>query len=80
MTRLVRRLGAGLTAAWSVPGSTAPKGTYPAIFALASYCLAQAAWEGRPLNIVDVTLAALSGFLVASSFISGFRAESLTVE
>lgn len=73
MSRFTRRVGAGLKAFWAVPGSTTPKGTYPAIFAFACTALGQALAAGRPPNIVDVTLALLSGFLVASSFVKAFR-------
>lgn len=74
MSRFARRVGAGLKAFWAVPGSTTPKGTYPAICALACTSLGQALAAGRPLNIVDLTMAVLSGLLVASSFVKAFIA------
>lgn len=42
---------------------------------MACFFLAQSGWDGRAFNIMDVTIALLTGYLVASSFIEGFRAE-----
>lgn len=75
MSLLSRRIGRGLKACWKVRGSTYPRGTHLLVFLMACFFLAQAGWEGRAFNIVDVTIALLTGYLVARSFIEGFRPE-----
>ncbi|KWA83820.1 hypothetical protein WL29_20870 [Burkholderia ubonensis] len=75
MSLLIRRIGRGLKACWSVRGSTYPRGTHLIVFAIACFLLAQSAWDGRAFNIMDLTIALLTGYLVASAFIEGFRSE-----
>ncbi|KVP97008.1 hypothetical protein WJ97_14410 [Burkholderia ubonensis] len=78
MSQFTRHVARGLKACWAVRGSTYPRGTYLGIFAMACYCVAQSAWEGRPFNILDVTMALVTGYLVVSSFIEGFRGKEAT--
>ena len=75
MSPLISRIGRGLKACWIVRGSTYPRGAHLIVFVMACFFLAQSGWDGRAFNIMDVTIALLTGYLVASSFIEGFRAE-----
>lgn len=76
----MRRVRAGLRACWDMRRSTFPRGTYVAVFLVACWCAGSSAWTTGRVNMVDASFVLLSGYLMVSTFIEGFRAATPRVE
>lgn len=73
MRLIALRVARGLRACWEVRGGRFPRGACLAIFLLATFCVGRSILTRGAVNILDLVVALLTGYLAASSFIEGYR-------
>lgn len=66
------RVGAGLAACWVMRGSSAPAGTYVAVFLVACWCVGASVWAAGRINVADAAILLVSGLLMVLAFREGF--------